>query len=90
MSQLLQNSESCAICPLKYCRSAEDLLIYNAMKMSDGVLLTHNIVYNMFIDEGIKNRSFAVEWMNRVRMIILLCYFSFTYEFNFVGYDSRK
>lgn len=57
--------------PPKHFRSAEDQLIYNAMKMSDGVVLPHSVVYNMFRDGAIKNRSYAVEWMNRVRFFLV-------------------
>lgn len=45
--------------------------IFNIMKICDNIMFPHIFVRRMVAAEGIKNRACAIEWMMKVKKILL-------------------
>lgn len=61
-----QRNNMCKLLPVINYQSEEEQLIFNAMKIANNSLYPCGVVLKMYRDEAVKNRTFAIEWMNRV------------------------
>jgi len=88
----MERNDLCGLLSMINCKSEEERLIYNAMRVSDNVLYPLEVVLKMYKGEAVKNRTFAMEWMNRVNISFVEFFFQLrilNYVL-FLGFGTRK